>query len=77
MEMHVKLTVQCTCTCTVKCTMFVYVYSKLYNVCVRVTDISQYRLRFGFSLLFKTVFHLNCLTAQLSYEGRAAVERAK
>jgi hypothetical protein len=41
------------------------------------TDISQYRLRFGFSLLYKTVFHLNSLTAQLSYEGRAAVEGAK
>jgi hypothetical protein len=38
------------------------------------TDISQYRLRFGFSLLYKTVFHLNCLTTQLSYEGRAAVK---
>jgi hypothetical protein len=25
----------------------------------------------------RTVFHLNCLTAQLSYEGRAAVEEAK
>jgi hypothetical protein len=40
------------------------------------TDISQYRLRFGFSLLYKTVFHLNSLIAQLSYEGRAAVEGA-
>jgi hypothetical protein len=37
-------------------------------------DISQYRLLFGFSLLNTDVFHLNCLTAQLSYEGRAAVE---
>jgi hypothetical protein len=41
------------------------------------TDISQYRLRFGFSLLYKTAFHLHCLSAQLSYEGRAAVEGAK
>jgi hypothetical protein len=41
------------------------------------TDILQYRLRFGFSLLYKTVFHLNSFTAQLSYEGRAAVEGAK
>jgi hypothetical protein len=40
------------------------------------TDISQYRLRFGFSLLYKTVFHFNCLTAQLSYEGRSAVKGA-
>jgi hypothetical protein len=40
------------------------------------TDNSQYRLRFGSSLLYKSVFHLNCLTAQLSYEGRAAVEGA-
>jgi hypothetical protein len=38
------------------------------------TDISQYRLRFGSSLLYKSVFHLNRLTAQLSYEGRAVVE---
>jgi hypothetical protein len=30
--------------------------------------------RFGFSL--RTVFLLNCFTAQLSYEGRAAVEGA-
>jgi hypothetical protein len=42
--------------------------------CSPVTDISQYRLRVGLSLQYKTVFHLNCLTAQLSYEGRAAVE---
>jgi hypothetical protein len=35
------------------------------------------RLRLGFSLLYKTVFHLNCLTAQLSCEGRAVVEGAK
>jgi hypothetical protein len=41
------------------------------------TDISQYRLRFGSSLLYKSVFHLNRLTAQLSYEGRAAVEGGK
>jgi hypothetical protein len=40
-------------------------------------DILQYRQRLGFSLLHKTVFQLNCLTAQLSYEGRAAVEGAK
>jgi hypothetical protein len=45
--------------------------------CRHATDISQYRLRFGFSLLYKTVFHLNSLTAQLSYEERAAVEGAK
>jgi hypothetical protein len=44
-----------------------------------ITDISQYtgRLRFGSSLLYKSVFHLNRLTAQLSYEGRAAVEGGK
>jgi hypothetical protein len=41
------------------------------------TDISQYRLRFGSSLLYKSVFHLIRLTAQLSYEGRAAVEGGK
>jgi hypothetical protein len=41
------------------------------------TDISQYRLRLGSSLLYKSVFHLNCLTAQLSYEGRAAAEGGK
>jgi hypothetical protein len=41
------------------------------------TDILQYRLRFGSSLLYKSVFHLNLLTAQLSYEGRAAVEGGK
>jgi hypothetical protein len=41
------------------------------------TDISQYRLRFGSSLLYKSGFHLNRLTAQLSYEGRAAVEGGK
>jgi hypothetical protein len=41
------------------------------------TDISQYRLRFGFSLLYKTVFYLNSLTAQPYYEGRAAVEGGK
>jgi hypothetical protein len=35
------------------------------------------RLRFGISLLYKSVFHLNSLTAQLSYEGRAAVEGGK
>jgi hypothetical protein len=37
-------------------------------------DISQYRLLFGVSLLYKdrVLFEL-----QLSYEGRAAVERAK
>jgi hypothetical protein len=43
----------------------------------QTTDISQYRLRFGSSLLYKSVFHLNRLTAQLSYEGRAAVEGGK
>jgi hypothetical protein len=41
------------------------------------TDISQYRLRFGSSLLYECMFHLNCLTGQLSYEGRAAVEGGK
>jgi hypothetical protein len=54
--------------------------NKSQNECIvriKCTDISQYRLRFGFSLLYKTVFHLNSLTAQLSYEGRAAVEGAK
>jgi hypothetical protein len=46
-------------------------------ISIATTDISQYRLRFGSSLLYKTMFHLNCLTAQLSYEGRAALEGAK
>jgi hypothetical protein len=41
------------------------------------TNISQYRLRFGFSLLYMDRSVLNCLTAQLSYEGKAAVERGK
>jgi hypothetical protein len=41
------------------------------------TDISQYILRFGSSLLYKSVFNLNSLTAQLSYEGRATVEGGK
>jgi hypothetical protein len=49
----------------------------LSRLAIRLTDILQYRLRFGFSLQYKTVFHLNSLTAQLSYEGRAAVEGAK
>jgi hypothetical protein len=57
----------------------------LYNGCENLkyyltpfpTDISQYRLRFGSSLLYKSVLHLNRLTAQLSYEGRAAVEGGK
>jgi hypothetical protein len=42
-------------------------------------DISQYRLRLGFFLLYtvRTVFRLNFLTAQPSYEGRAAVEGGK
>jgi hypothetical protein len=31
----------------------------------------------GFLCYIRTVFHLNCLKAQLSYEGRAAVEGAK
>jgi hypothetical protein len=44
---------------------------------VGTTDISQYRLRFGSSLLYKSVFHLNSLTAQLSYEGRVPVEGGK
>jgi hypothetical protein len=44
---------------------------------VLTTDISQYRLRFGSSLLYKSVFHLNSLPAQLSYEGRVAVVGAK
>jgi hypothetical protein len=47
------------------------------TITVHYTDILQYRLRFGFSLLYKTVFHLNSLTVQLSYEGRAEVEGAK
>jgi hypothetical protein len=45
--------------------------------CVADTDILQYRLSFGLSLLYKSVFHLNSLKAQISYEGRAAVEGAK
>jgi hypothetical protein len=40
-------------------------------------DISKYRLRFGSPLLYKSVFHLKRLTAQLFYEGRAAVEGGK
>jgi hypothetical protein len=47
------------------------------KVSVGPTDISQYRLRFGSSLLYKSVLDLNHLTAQLSYEGRAAVEGGK
>jgi hypothetical protein len=39
-----------------------------------LTDISQ---RLGSPLLYKSEFHLNHLTAQLSYEGRAAVEGVK
>jgi hypothetical protein len=57
-----------------KHSVFLTVYFKLY---VWITDILQHRLRFGFSLLYKAVFHLNSLTAQLSYEWRAAVEGAK
>jgi hypothetical protein len=51
-----------------------YIYSYLPG---HGTDILQYRLRFVSSLLYKSVFHLNRLTAQLSYEGRAAVEGGK
>jgi hypothetical protein len=47
------------------------------KLCGRSTDISQYRLRFGSSLLYKSLFHLNRLTAQLSYEERDAVEGGK
>jgi hypothetical protein len=44
----------------------------------RPIDMSQYRLLFGFFLLYTDrVFRLNCLTAQPSYEGRAAVEGGK
>jgi hypothetical protein len=51
---------------------------QIFKLCVVIgTDILQYRLRFGFSLLsILTVFHLNSLTAQVSYEGRVAVEGA-
>jgi hypothetical protein len=39
-------------------------------------DISQYRLLFGFSLLYTDHVLFELLdSAQLSYEGRAAVER--
>jgi hypothetical protein len=53
--------------------------SRLYRIILwhNHTGISQYRLRFGSSLLYKSVFHLNGLTAQLSYEGRSAVEGGK
>jgi hypothetical protein len=46
---------------------------------VATTDISQYTVDcfLGSLCYIQTVFHLNCLTAQLSYEGRAAVEGAK
>jgi hypothetical protein len=58
-----------------------YLLLQLFFIPVRTldqtTDISQYRLRFGSSLLYKSVFHLDSLTAQLSYEGRAAVEGGK
>jgi hypothetical protein len=40
------------------------------------TDISQDCV-LGSLCYIRTVFHLNCLTAQLSYEGRAAVEGAE
>jgi hypothetical protein len=42
-------------------------------------DISQYRLLFGFFLLYsiRTVFRLNCSAALPSYEVRAAVEGGK
>jgi hypothetical protein len=45
---------------------------------VPVIDISQYRLLFGFSLLFTDRVPFVLLdSAALSYEGRAAVEGAK
>jgi hypothetical protein len=53
------------------CAKFILINASL-NTCIDSIDISQYRLLFGFSLLF----HLNCLTAQLFYEGRAEVEGA-
>jgi hypothetical protein len=56
---------------------YAYYMSMVWRYRRRSTDILQYRLRFGFSLIYKTVFHLNSLTAQLSYEGRAPVEGAK
>jgi hypothetical protein len=45
--------------------------SRVVSVCA--IDISQYKMLFG----LRTVFRLNCLTAQPSYEGRAPVEGAK
>jgi hypothetical protein len=44
---------------------------------VNPTDISHIDCVFGSLCYIRTVFHLNCLTAQLSNEGRAAVEGAK
>jgi hypothetical protein len=41
------------------------------------TDISQYRLLFGFTLLYTDRVPFELLEAQLYYEGRAAVEGAK
>jgi hypothetical protein len=43
------------------------------------TDISQYTVDcfLGSFCYIRTVFRLNCLTTQLSYEGRAAVEGGK
>jgi hypothetical protein len=53
-------------------------YFELEKMYVQNIDISQYRLRFGLSLLYKdrVPFEL-LLTAQLSYEGGAALEGGK
>jgi hypothetical protein len=40
-------------------------------------DISQYRLLLGPFCYTRTVFRLNCLTVQPSYEGRVAAEGVK
>jgi hypothetical protein len=56
---------------------FYHKYSEIVTALTALTSHYMYRLRFGSSLPFKSVFHLNRLTAQLSYEGRAAVEGGK
>jgi hypothetical protein len=49
-----------------------YMYSSIFHL-ENTTDISRV---LGSLCYIRTVFYLNCLTAQLSYEGRAAVEGA-
>jgi hypothetical protein len=57
--------------------MFIYeMVHVLIHVLVCSTDISNIDCVLGSLCYVRTVFHLNCVTAQLSYEGRAAVEGA-